>query len=85
MKVNKQFPNQEEQFVPFDLVLSIESKEEAQALYAIFNNRNNSELFGDYNSDMITGILGYKYYVAGPNKAIANGITHKQYYYGLKD
>lgn len=80
MKVNKQFPNQEEQSVPFNLVISIESKEEAQALYAIFNKQENAELLGDDKANMVNCAIGHKYYVALSYKVIANGITHIEYY-----
>lgn len=76
MKVNKQ-----EQFVPFDLVLSIESKEEAQALYAIFNKQENASLLGNDKADMVDCAIGSKYYIASSHKVIANGITHGEYYY----
>ena len=42
MKVKRE--EVKESFVPFNLVISIESEEEARAMYAIFNHANNTRL-----------------------------------------
>jgi len=64
-------------FNPFNLIITVESKEEARALYAIFNSCRNSCLL--HNADEIKQTIGDKYYV-GEEEVIANGVTYENYY-----
>ena len=45
-------------FKPFDLIFKVESEEEARALYAIFNHRDNAELLGIDKAEQIKKIIG---------------------------
>jgi hypothetical protein len=65
-------------FEPFDIKITVETREEAQALYAIFNNCQNSDLLG--SGVEITNAIGKEYYVNDSDKVIARGITYRKYY-----
>jgi len=80
MKVKRE--DVKESFVPFDLVITIESEEEARAMYAIFNKTANDDLLGGSYGDYIKDLLGDKYYVDGLDEIIANDITYGQFYLG---
>ncbi len=66
-------------FSPFDLVVTIESEEEARAIYAIFNYIPNTELLPDRISAQIRTLLGSKYDVLTPN-TIARGVKYERFY-----
>lgn len=84
MKVQRIEIEQEEQFVPFAIQINVESKEEAQALYAIFNHSRNSDLLN--NAASIKDAIGEKYRVFDENggKIIAKGISYDEFYCGGK-
>jgi len=69
---------QDEVFVPFGIMINVESQEEAQALYAIFNHGKNAALFNDPDS-VLSAITG-KYYVYKNAQVIANGVTYEKFY-----
>jgi len=69
----------EHKMKPIELHLTIETREEAQALYAIFNYVPNGDLLGDKASDEIKDLIGGKYEVLS-NDVIANGITYNEFY-----
>lgn len=64
-------------FNRFELRITVESEEEARALYAIFNHTNNVELLPEGSAERIRRAIGKDYYSIG---LIANGITHEQFY-----
>lgn len=87
MEITKNsFPNTEK-FNSFQLIFTIHTKEEAQALYAIFNHSRNVCLL-EYRSDsmasiskIIRGSIGEDYYTPGGDKAvISHGITKEEFY-----
>lgn len=82
MKVQRIEIEQEEQFVPFAIQINVESKEEAQALYAIFNHSRNSDLLN--NAAAIKDAIGEKYWVNKDDSIIAKGISYDEFYYGEK-
>ena len=81
MKVTKQAVSVPRSFCPFDLTISVETQEEAQALHAIFNHTANHELLPLIARNLVKNILSDYYVTKG---FIANGITHDEYYRGQK-
>ena len=78
MKVEKQKLETPKQFEPFNLVISVETEEEARALYAIFNYGPNREVLrSGFASEMIDAIGEYsvKY-----DETIAQGVAYKHFY-----
>ena len=63
-------------FKPFVLKISVESKEEAQALYAIFNRLENCDLLK--NRSAIRSAIGAEFEVNAGH--IANGVTYDMYF-----
>lgn len=82
MKVQRIEIEQEEQFVPFAIQINVESKEEAQALYAIFNHARNSDLIN--SAAAIRDAIGEKYWVNKYDSIIAKGISYNEFYCGEK-
>lgn len=82
MKVERKEIIESPSFKPFNIEITIESKEEAQALYAIFNYSPNADLFRYRYSlcDDIKCAIGSDYYVGGYREVISNGITYKDFY-----
>lgn len=68
-------------FTPIKISFTMESMEEARAMYAVFNNISNTCLF-DVDSPIhdTTSILGDKFSVSGEKAVISNGITYEQFY-----
>lgn len=69
------------QFDPFNLIISVESKEEAQALYAIFNHTRNTALLDGRvgpDAEQIRKAIGSNYYIR--EGLIANGIKSSEFY-----
>jgi hypothetical protein len=66
---------------PFKVVIDVITKEQAQALYAIFNHTRNSDLLQPI-SENVRMQLSEKgdFYVHFGNNVIANGITYDQFY-----
>lgn len=64
-------------FDKFELQITVESAEEARALYAIFNHTNNVDLLPEDSAKRIRRAIGDDYYSID---MIANGITHGQFY-----
>jgi len=75
MKVEKN-----KSFTPFDITITVESKEEAQALYAIFNYTPNCNLLSDDISIQIRHTIGNEYSVTRSHDIIANGIDYEDFY-----
>ena len=67
-------------FNPIVLTITVESAQEAQALYAIANHGRNSGLLGNLVSEQIKCAMGGKAYVWKCGDIIANGITYEDFY-----
>jgi hypothetical protein len=70
----------ENNFNPIRLTILIETKEEAQALYAIFNHYHNRKLFPPDIINSILKKIGDEFYVGSNNCIISNNITYKNFY-----
>ena len=77
MKVGK-CAVQVEKFEPFGIMITVESAEEARALYAIFNHTRNAMLLSDEMPTRIKSAIGAQYYSRGG--LLANGITDSEFY-----
>ena len=66
-------------FEPIVLTITLETAEEARAMYAIFNNGRNTALLskGGYP---VREALGETHYVGGSKDVIAQGVTHGEFY-----
>ncbi len=64
----------------FDVVLTVESEEEAKALYAIFNYYPNTKLLDDKFGESIRRVIGFKYADLGPSSLIAKGVCYGVFY-----
>jgi hypothetical protein len=80
MKVEKIEQKPKEEFVPFNLKITIETKEDAQALYAIFNHGHNRQLFDIAVSENIKNIIGFDHFVGNDDDIISRGVCYKRYY-----
>ena len=67
------------EFTPFNVILTVESEEEARALYAIFNYSSNLDLFPGNAAGDVRHTIGRKFSDT-VNGEIANGVTHGQFY-----
>lgn len=67
-------------FQPIKLELVIETAEEAQALYAIFNLRDNRDLLGWDRAEQFLKKLGPEYYIDNSDRIIANSIKYRDFY-----
>ena len=63
-------------FTPLTLTITIESEEEARALYAIFNHRRNVSLL----PKNIACRKMLSKYTTPSEEVIANGVTYEQFY-----
>ena len=70
---------------PFDVVLTVESEEEARALYAIFNYCPNTDILSDDASKEIREAIGQKYADLGPDTLIARGVHYEKFYQTKKE
>ncbi len=66
------------EFLPFDLILSIESNEEAKAIYAIFSHTNNTKLLDNEFHYSITEALSE--FDTKWKNVIAKGVTTDEFY-----
>lgn len=68
-------------FTPFTLSITVESEEEARALYAIFNHTRNVRLLSA-NADMrIRNAIGHEHYITcKTGDIIANGVRLGEFY-----
>ena len=76
MKVSK---NGAKGFTSFTINITIESEEEARAMYAIFNHTGNTKLLSG-KAHLITNAIGSQYYVVRAGEIISNGITPEVFY-----
>ncbi len=68
-------------FTPFDVSLTVESEEEARALYAIFNYSPNVALLTFEACKLVRELIGKEYAHLGAGDVIANGITYANFYH----
>lgn len=76
------FNKQQPEFTPVQMVVDIETLEDAKVWYAIFNHGRNNRLLGknDY-ADKLEDVVGENCYV-GHGEVIANGVTYSEFYGG---
>ena len=68
------------EFTPVQMVVNIETLEDARAWYAIFNNGRNIRLLGEtVSADKLEEAIGECCYV-GHGDVIANGVTYSEFY-----
>ena len=70
---------------PFDVTLTIESEEEARALYAIFNYCPNVDMLPNGTGEIVRKVIGESYIELGPDQLIARGVTRSKFYSGKKE
>ena len=70
---------------PFDVVLTVESEEEARALYAIFNYVPNIDMLPDGTGEIVRKAIGERYGELGPDQLIARSVTYGKFYHGKKE
>ena len=73
--------NKTEVFNPIQLHITIETVDEARAMYAIFNKTDNTCLLPKDMQTEIKDKIGKDYYVSRSQDIIANDITYRQFYY----
>ena len=78
MKVEREDIKIKEQFIPFNLVISIESEEEARAMYAIFNHTRNIRLLPIHKTE-IRNIIGMEY-SANNHELISGNVSWGEFY-----
>ena len=70
-------------FKPFSITITIESREEAQGLFAMFNSTRSRKVLGDAAAMSVREAIGREYYVyESDNVVIGNGVTYAEYYLG---
>ena len=67
-------------FPTFDITLTIESQEEARALYALFNKGIHQKMLGKPICENILAEIGNQFYVGTTTEVIANGVTYQNFY-----
>ena len=67
-------------FHEFDVIFTVESEEEARALYAIFNYCPNTDLLGGDIGERTRKVIGEHFSELGSDSQIANGITYSEFY-----
>ena len=67
-------------FSEFDVILTIESEEEARALYAIFNYSPNMDMLPDGVGELMRCCIGERFSKLLPDSVIARGTTYKTFY-----
>ena len=72
-------------FHTFDVTFTIESEEEARALYAIFNYVPNIALLPNGTGEIVRKVMGEKFRELGPDQLIARGVTYSKFYPGKKE
>jgi len=70
-------------FQPFSITITIESREEAQGLFAMFNCNRSRKVLGDAAAMSVREAIGREYYMyESGNVVIGNGVTYAEYYLG---
>lgn len=81
MKIKSSKPD----FSPITLTITMETKEEAQAIYAIFNNTRNTMLLNSNVDQSIRDAIGREYYVPShSSNVIAHGVTGTMFFQGVR-
>ncbi len=65
---------------PFDVVLTVESEEEAKALYAIFNYCPNEDILPEGRAKQVRDAIGGRYGDLGGGQLIARGVHYEEFY-----
>ena len=65
---------------PFDVVLTVESEEEAKALYAIFNYCPNEDILPEGGAKQVRDAIGGRYGDPGGGQLIARGVHYGEFY-----
>jgi hypothetical protein len=73
-----------DKFSPFDLVLTVETAEDARALYALFNYIPNTNLFEEDFPLKIRDILGSHGGRTESDAEIARGVAYHDFYRSKK-
>ena len=73
------------EFAPFDVTFTVESEEEARALYAIFNYVPNINVLPDGAGEIVRKVIGERYEKLGPDQLIARGVTYGKFYSRKKE
>jgi hypothetical protein len=71
---------QNNSFKPFVLNLTVETEDEARALYAIFNNTDNLRLFHNSSTGVTDVLKQHGTFTTKYREVIANEITYEQFY-----
>lgn len=75
-----EFLKNKPEFTPVQIVVNIETLEDAHAWYAIFNHNRNTCLLGEnVSADKLEEAVGECCYV-GHGDVIANGVTYSEFY-----
>lgn len=64
-------------FTPFSLIITVESAEEARALWAIFNHTRNTRLLPSKTAPQLRQAIGPEHEAYGE---IANGVAYGEFY-----
>lgn len=80
MQVEKNYVEDVAVFKPFELKLTVQTREEAQALYAMFNNVSSSRVLPGTVTDVVLRNIGKEFYIDRDDAIIGNGVTYKSYY-----
>lgn len=67
-------------FKPFDITLTVQTKEEAQALYAMFNCESANKVLHKNYVMSVKYTIGEEFYISNPDAIIGNGVTYSEYY-----
>jgi hypothetical protein len=78
MKIDKTSVAIPETFKPVAFTITCETKEEAQAMYAVFNYSPNTELVGSAHADAIKSAIGN--HSVRSYETIARGVTYNRFY-----
>ena len=75
-----EFVKKQPEFTPVQIVVDIETLQDAKAWYAIFNHSRNNRLLGknDY-ADNLEKVVGECCY-AGYGEVLVNGVTYSEFY-----
>ena len=67
-------------FRSFDVTLTIESEEEAKALYAIFNYCPNEDILPEGGAKQVRDAIGGRYGDLDGGQLIARGVHYEEFY-----
>lgn len=79
MKVSRGLANP--LFIPFTLNITVESEDEARALFAMFTLPHNTKLFENFEScEIVRNVIGNQHATRIGSEVIANNVTDAKYY-----